>query len=753
MTNDSFNLYVLPLHRQISQELGGAPSVHVALPPRRPARGRKSDRLIIFLLIEGQHAFSSERIKQLMETMEKVYFSTSGSVTSAMRVLVGDLNELVLKHNHRQASTGQQVIAYLSIIVVRGGHLYLSQSGPSHGFLLTAGNVEHIHDAQTAGRGLGVSRNPPVRFSQTVVSDQMLLVLTPKVPKGWSASTLQDAFGQPLKTTFRHFLDQAEGNFSGLMLEARAGKGELHYIRSSKQLGEITPRQAEKPRQRPSHRPAPPTEPDQQAWTPVEVPEDAPRRGTQPPPPIIDTPVDPGESQPVRIEKPIKAPRRSSRRPARSVVPAISKGLLGFGAFLGRVKQGLQTFLKRILPGEDVLTISTPFMAITAIAVPLIIVTVAGLVYSSVGRTQQFQYYYTQAEAMAQVALIETDFNTIHDAWENALNYLNLAEEYQTSPESQALRENVLDALDQMDEVIRLDFKSAIAGRLSSAIKIRQMIATDQNLYILDIVSGHVMRSWLAGTHYEMDPNFRCGPGAYGTMIVDKIVDIAPLQRPTEENAEIVALDINGNLLYCIPEEAPLAVALEPPDILWGEPTAITVENEKLYVLDPLTNAVWYYEGDKNYQFREAPYFFFREEVPTLKGAIDIAFDSDRDFLYILYDDGHTTTCTFSTLEESPTSCVDPTSYTDSRQGREDGPQLTDMIFYQIQHTQPPEPSLYYLDPIDRAIYQFSLRLNLVQLYRPQVDFPEGLATAIAISPTRSIFLAQENIVYQSFLP
>ncbi|KPK22697.1 MAG: hypothetical protein AMK69_19245 [Nitrospira bacterium SG8_3] len=753
MVNDSFDLYVLPLHRQMSQELGGVPSVHVALPPRRSGRGRKSDRLAIFLLFEGQHAFSRERIKQLMDTMEKVYFSTAGSVTSAMRVLVGDLNEMILKHNHRQANTGQQVVAHLSITVVRGGHLYLSQSGPSHGFLLTAGNVEHIHDAQTAGRGLGVSRNPQVRFSQTEVTNRMLLVLTSIIPKGWNAGTLQDAFGQPLKTVFRRFLDQAEGSFSGLMLEARVGKGELHYIRSSKQLGEIVPRRAEKSRQRPSRRPAVVPESDKQAWEPVEIPDDAPRRETKPPPPIIATPVDPGEARPSRTETLIEEPRLLSRRPAHSATPVISKALLGFGTFLGRVKQGLRTFLVRILPDEEVLTISAPFMAITAIAVPLIIITVAALVYSSIGRTQQFQYYYTQAEAMVQLAQTETDFNAIHDAWENAIDFLDLAEEYQTTPESQALRKNVLDALDRMDEVIRLDFKAAIAGNLSSAIKIRQMVATDQNLYILDIVSGHVMRAWLAGAHYEMDPDFRCGPGQYGAMIVDKIIDIAPLQRPTEENAEIVALDGNGNLLYCIPEEAPLAVALEPPDILWGEPTAITVENRKLYVLDPLTNAVWYYEGDENYQFREAPYFFFREEVPTLKGAIDIAYDSDRDFLYILFDDGHTTTCTFSTLKESPTSCVDPAQYTDSRQGREDGPQLTNMIFYQIHHTQPPEPSLYYLDPIDRAIYQFSLRLNLVQLYRPQVDFPEGLATAFAISPTRSIFLAQENKVYQSFLP
>jgi hypothetical protein len=751
MATNSYNLYILPLHRQMNQELGGVPSVHVARPPRRSARGRKSDRLVIFLLFEGQHTFSRERIKQLMETMEKGYFNSSGSVTSAIRVLVEDVNELILKHNLRQAKTGQQVVAYLSIIVARGDHLYLSQSGPSHGFLLTDGDVEHIHDAQTAGRGLGISRNPPMRFSQTTISDRMLLLLTPKVPQGWTASTLQDAFGQPLKTLHRRFLDQAEGSFRGLMLETRVGQGDLKYIQSSKQLGEISPPRAEKPKRKRSPRPAAPPEPDPQAWTPVEVPDNLPQRVTKPPPPIITTPTDPDAAKPARTDTPIEELPPPSRRAARSVTPSIPKALLGFSAFLGRAKQGLLTLLKRILPGEDVLTISTPFMAITAIAVPLIIVAVAALVYSSIGRTQQFQFYYSQAEAMSQIAQTETDFNKIHDAWESALEFIDLAEEYQISPESQELRETVSGALDNMDQVIRLEFTPAIAGTLSNSIKIRQMVATGQDLYFLDIGSGHVMRARLTGTQYEIDPDFRCGPGAYGSMIVEKIIDIAPLQKTTQENAEIVALDINGNLLYCIPEESPLAVALVPPDILWGEPNAIAVENEKLYVLDPLTNAVWYYEGDENYQFREAPYFFFSEEVPTLKGAIDIAVD--RDILYILYDDGHTTTCTFSTLVESPTSCVDPTVYTDGRQGREDGPHLTDMIFYQIQHTQPPEPSLYFLDPIDRAIYQFSLRLNLVQLYRPQEEFPEGLTTAVAISPARSIFLAQENKIYLSYLP
>ncbi|MGD8455425.1 MAG: hypothetical protein PVF83_03490 [Anaerolineales bacterium] len=761
-----YDLQVLPLRRQDAQELGGVPSIHTAVSPRRPARGRKGDRLVIFLLFEGEHSFSRERVKQLMETMEKVYYKTSGSVTSAIRVLVGDLNELLLSYNLRQTSSGQQTTAHLSIAVARGEHLYLSQSGSSHAFLLTPGKVEHIHDPQTAGRGLGISRNPAVNFFQTDMMDGTLLVITSKMPKGWKSNTMEDIFGLPLKNIHRRLLEEAAEGFNGLMVETTTGQGSLTFIRSSKQLSEIASPRPSKPKrkrkpgretQRKPQRepqPKPKAERDSRAWTPVEVPEETPRRERQAVrPPVTRRQADTGIDQAsVYFERLEEANATPTQRPSRrQISPAVSGALLGFGAFLGRVKKGLGTFLRRILPGEDVLTISTPFMAISAIIVPLVVVAVSAIVYSSIGRTRQYQIYYRQAADMALMAQTESDFEMIHDAWENTLVYLDRAESYQTTPESEELRQLATSQLDEMDEVVRLSFKPAIAGNLSNSIKIRQMVATGQALYILDIESGHVLRAELAGTQFEMDTEFRCGPGSYGSMIVDKIIDIAPLYDPTQEGAEIVAMDINGNLLYCVPEEAPLAITLVPPDVLWGKPNAITVENDNLYVLDPLTNAVWYFEGDENYQFREAPYFYFREEVPTLKGAIDIAVD--RDMLYILYDDGHTTTCKFSTLEEAPTSCDDPTPYTDSRQGRGDNPELTDMVFYQVQHTQPPEPSLYYLNPLDRDIYQFSLRLNLVQLYRPQSDFPEGLATAVAISPTRSIFLAQDNKVYLSFLP
>jgi hypothetical protein len=739
METYSFDLKILSLHRQAGRDKRDLPGVRIATPPRRTARGRKNDRLIFFLSFEEPHPFSRDLVNQLLTTMENAYFSTPGSVTSTMRALVEDLNELILKHNLRKASRGEQVAASFSMIVIRGDHLYMSQSGLSHGFLMTAESIEHIYDAQTASQGLGVGRNPQIQFFQTPLADGMLLLITPKVPSGWSATTLQGAFGQPLKVLRRRFLDQAGTDLKAVVLEVGLGRGELELISTSRELEEAISPRTEAPRRGPAQRP--PTKP-----------ESVSQAGLEPSsPPIITSPVDPGEVQPDAAEVVAEGQPPLTRKVASATGSAVSSALRGFRGMVGRILQGARTFLGRILPGEEMSNIPTSFMAITAVAVPLVVVAVAALVYSRIGRVQQFEYYYTQAEAMSQAALAETDFGKRHTAWENTLALLDIAEEYQTSPESDALREVVSNALDALDEVVRLEFEPAIAGTISNAVKIREMVATDRDLYMLDIESGQVMRASLTGMHYEIDRDFRCGPGLHSSIIVDEIVDIAPLPRSNQEEATIVALDKNGNLLYCIPEKPPQAISLVPPDSLWGDPIAITVENERLYVLDPLTNAVWYYEGGEELKFREAPYFFFTEEVPTLQGAIDLAVD--KDVLYLLYNDGHTTTCSYSTMEAAPTSCVDPASYTDSRQGRESGPQIANVLFYQIQHTQPPEPSLYYLDPANRVIYHFSLRLNLVQLYQPTVDFPEGWVTAFAISPTRTVFIAQDYKVYISHLP
>jgi hypothetical protein len=276
------------------------------------------------------------------------------------------------------------------------------------------------------------------------------------------------------------------------------------------------------------------------------------------------------------------------------------------------------------------------------------------------------------------------------------------------------------------------------------------MVATGNELFMLDAESGNVLRAFLTGGGYQLDQDFRCGPGPYGGIIVSELIDLALLPRGNPQNAALVSMDANGNLIYCIVGDRPLAQVLTPPDSQWGNPRAITVEEGNLYVLDPLTNAVWIYFGE-DFAFVEPPRFFFGAEVPHLQEVLDLGLDGE--VLLLLNVDGRMAQCTFSEDLENPTKCEDPLLFTDSRPGRENGESIEGAHFLHLEITDPPEPSVYMLDPIEPAVYQFSLRMNLVRQFRSLADLPEGVASAFAVSPNRAIFIAFDNEIFIGFLP
>jgi hypothetical protein len=410
----------------------------------------------------------------------------------------------------------------------------------------------------------------------------------------------------------------------------------------------------------------------------------------------------------------------------------------------------VRTFLGRMLPGEGLVTLPSTIMAFIAISVPLIVVTVASVVYFQRGRTLQYQLNFDQARQAAEGAVTLQEPVEKRAAWETTLFYLDQAEEFQVSPESRALRELAQDELDSLNGVVRLDFQPAIIGGLSEGIQAKRLEATTSDLYILDSVEGTVLRALLTGRGYELDPEFRCGPGAYGPYIVGPLIDIAALPQGNSLNASLLAMDANGNLLYCIANKPPLSVAMPPPDSNWGQPTAITIDSGNLYVLDPQTNAVWVYRGsDGSYQDR--PRLFFSENIPPMQDVIDLTVN--RQDLYLLHADGHLTTCVFSALEESPTRCTEPAIFSDPRPGREDGALIPDALFSQIQFTPPPDPSIYLLDPNTRSIYHFSLRLTLQRQLRSDNPLPEEPATAFTVSPNRTAFLAFGRQIYYTSFP
>lgn len=435
----------------------------------------------------------------------------------------------------------------------------------------------------------------------------------------------------------------------------------------------------------------------------------------------------------------------------------LAKGLQGMQSFTQKISQGFQTLLSNLLPSarDGQFAVSGTSMAFIAVAIPVLVVLVASMVYLRYGRVSQFKENYDLAVAAAVGATKQSSPLDIRHGWESAIFYLDKAEAYQVTQESQELRREAQAALDNMDGIVRLDFRPAIVGGLSRTLQVSHMAATDSDLFLLNAGRGEVLRAYLTNQGYEMDPAFKCGPGQYGGNSVGTLIDIAALPKVNTRNASLLAMDANGTLLYCAPNADPIAVPLVTPELGWRGISGFVLDpdGQNLYVLDPLGNAVWVYAGNFG-DFPNLPIMFFGEQVPqNMNTAIDLAANGDE--LFLLFQDGHVTACTLSRLDVVPTRCTDPVTFVDNRPGQQSGKMIADAIFTQLSFADPPDPSLYFFEPLTQAIYRFSPQSDALTLqgqFRASEDQRKFMmaapATAMTMSPNRYLFMSAGDQVY-----
>jgi hypothetical protein len=748
---DSIDLLILPLVRTGGQEQPNVPGLHVASKPRKTARFRNRDRLVLHLFLDGNAPLPPEQIDQLLANLAKSYYKTAGTVTSALRATAESLNEYLLDRNIRNSGSGQQAVGYLSQIVLRDSRISIAQSGLSHAYLITSTTVGDIHDLQLAGNGLGISRTPHLHMTQLDFNPGEALIISAQSPVNWTQEAFSNLQGQGPESLRRKLLSKAGKDLNAFVMHAQSGSGEFRLLRPvQKPRPVLTPLPAsnkldEKPQPSPTSagKAKPVSEGVVAAGLVSEAvqPEADLQTGISPP----TTGAVPAAAAAAEQTPPQPTPQVSVDS---SPTSATSSGRTITSVLL-KIYAGFVAFLKGILPDAGIFTLPPATMAFTAIAVPLTIIAIAAVVYFQRGREAQYNLHLTLAQDAAQLADTKTDPKEQRLAWETTLLHLNNAEIFKTTDESQELRQHAQDIVDDLNATDRLDFRPAIIGQLEETAQIVRVVARDDDLYLLNATDGVVERAILTNQGYTIDTTFQCGPGPYEGYIVGSIIDIAPMPRGNDLQATIVGIDANGNLLYCIPGTTPSALPMEPPDINWGTPRGITIDGNDLYVLDPQTNAVWIYRG---MDVSQAPRLFFDQQIPPMQDVIDLAINQND--LYLLHEDGHLTTCIYSSLAGSPTRCKDPEVYTDPRPGRQSGPFIEDTFFSQIQFSPPPEPTIYMLDPNSQAIYRFSVRLTLDRQFRSQETPAEGPASAFTVNRnSHIIFLAVGNQVFYAPLP
>ena len=839
--NSSLDLNLLPIARQGGSETSEIPDMYAVTPPRRTARGREADSLIIYLSMAGNSPLSSEAHAQLLEQLAHKFYKTVGSLTSALRTVAEALNLYLLERNLRSTSVGRQGIGHLILVALRADTLYLTQCGAVHAFLVTPKETQHLYDPQSSGRGLGLSRTTPMRFLQVKMDPDDFLVLATQASPGWTSASLKHPLRQGIEALRRQMLENAGADYNAVIIQAQAGAGKLKLLKRktdspvmahptaaagtaeaetfpiSAPAAEALGQPAEDKRLGLPSVSFPPAGAAGQAGEDrkLGVPSSAiPPAGaagqagedrklglpsSSPAPRILGTDAAQtlAEEQPVPAPIPVLsvglppvgytaatsqpdvsyagtgrpaessprlAPRQGKPRKTRSAskpfpwakylgsfrgtLAAVGATILrALRSALATIASALLRLLKSLLPDADVLRLPPSFMVFIALAIPLILATIGGMVFLQRGRAQQHEVFYQEAVKEAAYAATLTNPLEQRLAWQTVLGNLDKAEDYTLTSQSQALRLTAIENLDNLDAIKRLDYKQAIVGGLDAGVDVVRMVATATDLYLLNAQQGNVLRAIMTGRGYEVDPNFQCGP-TFGPVDVGPLVDIAELPPGSFENASLLAMDANGNLLYCVVGSQPYSAAMAPPNAGFGEPTAMTLDQSDFYVLDPKVNAVWMY---RNLEVSQQPRLFFGDDIPPMEDVLDLAVYNDD--LYLLHADGHITKCTYSGLAESPTRCDDPYPYSDNRPGRIHGPTIEEAVFSHIYYLSFPERSIYLLDPQNQAIYYFSVLLNLQWQYQPKDSLADGMATAFAISPNRTAFLAIGNYVYYAAMP
>jgi hypothetical protein len=387
-------------------------------------------------------------------------------------------------------------------------------------------------------------------------------------------------------------------------------------------------------------------------------------------------------------------------------------------------------------------------LAGTAIAVPLIIVAIVSVLYFRRGRAEQFNQFLLQAQAAVVSAQLKPSPEEARADWQVARHWLEQAERYGNSADSQALSQQIDAVLDELDHVRRVEFLPAISGGVGPGARVTAAAATPTDLYMLDSARGKILHAWFTGRGFEIDREFGCLEALGTSADLDPIVDLLIQPEPGALGAEgVVAVDQDGTLVYCAPGKTPASGQLTPPPTGWGRIQAVDLLGENLYVLDPKANAVWIYAAVDGL-FAGTPAIYFAEDVQNLTNAVDMAVTQDE--LFILFNDGHLDRCR-RTQDKAPDGS--PRVRVECETGLTLFPAGTaipgggTVLPVELVYSPPPEPSLFVLDGPTGNVFQLSMRLVYQQLFVPTPALG-GTVTDLTVGRPHDLYLAAGDQLY-----
>jgi hypothetical protein len=220
-----FDLTLYHYNFQNGEEHPDLIGVHAAMPPRRPARGREGDQLVLVLHQESGSSLEKAAQTDILQKLSDFYYNSRGTVTSALRGVFDQLNDRLLARNMRPNREGAPIIASLNAAVFRADMVFLAQSGSAHAFVLGKDKTAHFGESVFQGRGLGATRSVIVRYERIAVQPENYLLLGTNPLASWTEEALAGAGKLGLDALRRRLLTQNKANLKFVVIKVQAGKG------------------------------------------------------------------------------------------------------------------------------------------------------------------------------------------------------------------------------------------------------------------------------------------------------------------------------------------------------------------------------------------------------------------------------------------------------------------------------------------------------------------------------------------------
>jgi hypothetical protein len=614
-------LYIVNGVEQDSSDVPGLLSMPA---PSRAAHGRQNEVLFVHLTLSGPAEETADLMRTQLLRISDLYFKSVGSVTAALRQVIQETNNWLLKLNLEGQGVDRE--GAITCAVQRNNELFIVQVGESLALIGRNFGVERMPARQPDHlTPLGQSAGIDFRYyHQRLDSGDMLLLADPRIahlPSHALAPALVDTELDLGLEELREAVDTATGRL--LLVEftdepvgqaAATIKPQIKRSRISLPFG-LGARAAR-----------------ENVTIPAQPVRDTGSRDT-------DQESDAYDDAYYEYDDLSESVGTTARQAASSSAAGLSRATGWTAEAMGRIRPE-----KTDEPEGPHWAVPT----LLAIFIPIIVALVVSSVYMQRGRVQQVAGIRQQmSDSLAAAQEAAGDPAVAREYYEQIVALAAQAEELRPGDAGVAeIKRISLVALDELNGVSRLSAKSFYT--FGEATELKSVAIRDDftgGVFVLDKANNVVYSLDTDEAYEEMlseQPETLAFEGqAIGTHVIQNPVDL--MWRPSGAEVErdgLAILDSAGALLTYYPNgdelrSSPLGLSSE-----WQTPNAIAQFSERLYILDPPADSIWkYFPQADGFVVDEGERTLFLNDV-DLKAAADLDIYGEDGSLLLIYPEG-----------------------------------------------------------------------------------------------------------------